>query len=141
MAWYRNPSAATGSSLRIAYQDKHDAWHSVQPDFIFINEVNGVYRPSILDPHGAWLPDAKDKLLALAEYARDHEDVFHRIEALASVDKTDNLLSIDMLDAPTRTKVLAAKETSESADDIYKAVGTPYASPSAAAKRSGRQIR
>ena len=42
-------------------------------------------KASIVDPHGHHLEDSLVKLQALAEFAEDHGDAFHRIEALSKV--------------------------------------------------------
>jgi type III restriction enzyme len=132
VGWYRNPSTAGTSSLRIAYlQD--GVWRSCQPDFVFIErDTSGALRPSILDPHGTQLADAMPKLLALAAYAEHHGDQFLRIDSMAAIDKPKPgedvaLRIIDMLDPDIRDAVRAAAATNESAEALFKAHGVPYA--------------
>lgn len=126
VTWYRNPSAASASALRIAYRDTADEdakWRSVQPDFIFIHEDDeGRMRRSVVDPHGAHLADAVDKLKALADYAGHHADAFVRIEALSEVD--NQMLVLDLMDATTRDAVLDWAEPK--AEGLYRAHGHIY---------------
>ncbi|XKH58419.1 DEAD/DEAH box helicase family protein (plasmid) [Citricoccus nitrophenolicus] len=126
VAWYRNPSAASASALRIAYRDGagEDArWRSVQPDFIFIHEDDaGRLRRSVVDPHGAHLADAVAKLKALVDYAGHHGDAFARIEALSKVD--DQMLALDLTDPATRQAV--AEWEDPKAEGLYRAHGHVY---------------
>lgn len=131
VGWYRNPSAATKHSLRIAYRDG-EAWKSVQPDFIFVErDGSGALRPSILDPHGTHLADAMPKLKALADYAEDYGDQFLRIDSMAAVKQAKegedtSLLVIDMLDADVREKVRDAAKKGQSAESLFKNLGVSY---------------
>jgi hypothetical protein len=61
------------------------------------------------------LDDAATKLKALAEFARDYGDSFHRIEAVAHVDS--RMRVIDMQIEATREAVLFGKQ---SAVDLYR---------------------
>jgi type III restriction enzyme len=105
VAWYRNPSRATLSSLRIGYQDDAGKWGSLQVDFIVISRRDDdSLAASIVDPHGDHLADAKAKLRGLADYAEKFGDQFIRIESIAKV--TDgHLRSLDLLDAKVRDAV------------------------------------
>lgn len=109
-AWYRNPSRAAVDSLGIAYRDDETGnWRSMHPDFLFFHEVGGKIVASIVDPHGHHLDDAAMKLRAMAAFAAEYGDAFHRIEALAEVDGDMKL--IDMQDAAVREAVLHRKGT------------------------------
>ena len=122
VAWYRNPSGAARDALQIAYK-RNGAWHSMQPDFVFFSGMaDGAIRPSIVDPHGDWLPDALDKLKGLAAYADMHHDAFKRIEAVAEIDGTVRYLN--ML-APEITARIESDEFAE-ARDAYLALGRVY---------------
>ncbi len=115
-AWYRNPSRAAFDSLGVTYRDdKTGNWRSMHPDFIFFHEVNGKIVPSILDPHGHHLEDALMKLKALANFAEVYGDVFHRIEALAEIDR--EMKVIDMKKKSVRDQLLVTKQ---SAEEIYR---------------------
>jgi hypothetical protein len=105
VAWYRNPSRAALSALRIAYKDDADEWGSLQVDFIIISRRDdGSYAASIVDPHGDHLADAKAKLRGLADYAERFGSRYVRIETIAKV--TDGRLrSLDLLDAKVRDVV------------------------------------
>ena len=105
VAWYRNPSRATPSALRIAYKDDADKWGSLQVDFIIISRRDdGTLAASIVDPHGDHLADAKAKLRGIAEYAERFGHRYIRIESIAKV--TDGRLrSLDLLDAKVRDAV------------------------------------
>jgi type III restriction enzyme len=124
VAWYRNPSRAAPSALRIAYADDAGKWGSLQADFIVISRRDdGNLAASIVDPHGDHLADAKAKLRGLADYAEKFSDRYIRIESIAKV--TDGRLrSLDLLDARVRDairkfeggKVTALYESAHAAD-------------------------
>lgn len=104
VTWYRNPSRATPAALRIAYQTDADVWTSVQPDFIVVSRRDdGSLGASIVDPHGDYFADARNKLMALADYAETNGEHFVRIE---SISKTANgLRSLDLQSADVRALV------------------------------------
>lgn len=103
VAWYRNPSRAIPSSLRIAYQGDADKWGSLQVDFLVVSQRDdGSYAASIVDPHGDHLADAKAKLRGLAEYAEKFGERYIRIESIAKVGD-GRLRSLDLLDPEVRT--------------------------------------
>ncbi len=109
-AWYRNPSRAAVDSLGIAYRDNDTGnWRSMHPDFIFFHEVGGKMVASIVDPHGHHLPDAKQKLQALAEFASAFGGEFHRIESLSEVD--GRMRVIDLKVEVVREVILHGDET------------------------------
>jgi|RhiMetdeSRZDD1v2_1073273.scaffolds.fasta_scaffold1146035_2 type III restriction enzyme len=85
VAWYRNPSRAAPSALRIAYEDDANRWGSLQVDFIIISRRDdGIVAASIVvDPHGDHLADAKVKLRGLADYAEKFRDRY-RSDAVAA---------------------------------------------------------
>ncbi|MGI8868698.1 MAG: hypothetical protein ACR2F6_07575 [Mycobacteriales bacterium] len=108
--WYRNPSRAAVDSLGIAYRDDDTGnWRSMHPDFVFFHEVGGEIVASIADPHGHHLDDAGMKLRALAAFAGEYGDAFHRIEALAEID--GRMKVIDMKIAQVREAVLHGKDS------------------------------
>jgi hypothetical protein len=80
VGWYRNPSHNSVDSVTVAYRDEIGDWRSMHPDFVFFNQVDGVVRPSIVDPHGQHLEDSVLKLKGLASFAERYGDKFHRIE-------------------------------------------------------------
>ncbi|MEV8000846.1 DEAD/DEAH box helicase [Pseudarthrobacter oxydans] len=108
ITWYRNPSTATKSSLRIAYEDS-GKWKSLQPDFIIVSRrADGELVLSIVDPHGDHLADALPKLQALADYAERYANELHRVESLSKVE--GELRVLDLTDAETRDSVRAFDE-------------------------------
>lgn len=110
VAWYRNPSVSSADSLGVTYRDAVGNWRAMHPDFLFFNEVNGVIRPSIVDPHGTHLPDALVKLKGLASYAQEHAEVYLRIDAVTEGDGGE-LRVLDMKDAAVRDAVVESGQT------------------------------
>lgn len=105
IAWYRNPSRATPSALRIAYVDDADRWSSLQVDFVIISRRDDhSLAASIVDPHGDHLADAKAKLRGLADYAERFGHRYIRIESIAKV-TNGHLRSLDLLEAKVRDAV------------------------------------
>lgn len=109
VAWYRNPPRPAVDALGVAYRDGQGNWRTMHPDFVFFHEVGGEVRASIVDPHGTHLEDAVTKLRALAEFALNYGDEFHRIEALAQVGSTMKVL--DMTKPAVREAVLHENKT------------------------------
>ncbi|MGI8516365.1 MAG: DEAD/DEAH box helicase [Acidimicrobiia bacterium] len=105
VAWYRNPSRAGISSLRIGYRDDADQWGSLQVDFLIVSRRdNGQLAASIVDPHGDHLADALAKLKGLADYAERFGDRFVRVVSVTQ--GTDgSLRSLDLLDTKVRKAV------------------------------------
>lgn len=129
-AWYRNPHRAGATALSIVYRDSiTGTWNSMQPDFIvFRDGADGEITASILDPHGAHLSDALDKLRALADYAERYGKHFAQILSLSAVDvtstkHTDTLVSLDLTHQDIRDAVRAAT----TAREVYTQHGSRYA--------------
>ena len=95
VGWYRNPPRSAGDSFAIPYKDDAGDWRGLYPDFIFFNDVDGEIRPSIVDPHWHELPNTSAKLKAFAKFAEDHDDAFHRIEAVSELE-TGVMYVLDM---------------------------------------------
>lgn len=127
-AWYRNPSRATPAALRIAYQTDAGAWTSVQPDFIVVSHRDdGTLGASIVDPHGDYFADARNKLVALADYAETHGEHFVRI---VSISKTSGgLRSLDLKDPEVR-ELVRSFDGAEVASLYDSTLSTLYKSPS-----------
>ena len=125
VAWYRNPSVSAADSLGITYRDLVGNWRALHPDFIFFNLVNGLVRPSIVDPHGHHLDDALVKLVGLAEYADMYGAGFLRIDALTDINGEMRVL--DMQDEETRAEVKRSVRTGVSALELYQKAGRKYA--------------
>jgi len=122
VAWYRNPSGATGAALQIPWRDG-SRWRSMHPDFIFFSRMgDGTIKPSIIDPHGSYLSDALGKLEGFVEYAELHESSFKRLEAVDTVDGRD--LFLDLKDPAIREAV--REGGFENATSIYRELGKEY---------------
>ena len=68
----------------------------MHPDFLFFNEVGGVVRASIVDPHGHHLEDSTVKLKGLARFAEEYGTEFHRIEAVTEIGTTMRILDLQI---------------------------------------------
>lgn len=117
VAWYRNPGRRSADSVSVAYQDG-SLWRTMHPDFIVFSKHGDDYRTSIVDPHGAWLPDAAAKLRGLSRFAAKYGGSFHRIESISKVDGV--LRVVDHLDASVRASTEACGNTSAAVDDLYR---------------------
>jgi hypothetical protein len=112
IAWYRNPSRATESAIRIPYRTK-DKWSSMQPDFLFFSrKADGSLCASIVDPHGVHLADALDKLKGMAEFAERRKGIYLRIESLAK-NNAGEMVKLDMTDPAVRKAVAEAEHASD----------------------------
>ncbi len=81
-----------------------DAWTSVQPDFVVVSRRDdNTFGASIVDPHGDYFADARNKLVALADYADAHGDRFVRIESISKT--STGLRSLDLKNAQVRELV------------------------------------
>lgn len=112
VGWYRNPSTAGDTALRIAYR-RDEKWASLQPDFIVISRrQDDTLAASIVDPHGDHLADALSKLKALADYAEqfgpDGTGEVLRVESVAKVG--DELRVLDLTEASVREAVRSFDE-------------------------------
>lgn len=119
LAWYRNPTGGR-DSMSLAYQDRHGDWRTLRPDFLFFIDTTEGVKGSIIDPHGAWLPDSLAKLRGMARFARSYGDRFHRIESISRVD--GRLRVLDFTLATVRAAALNASD----ADLLYREIATPY---------------
>ncbi len=119
LAWYRNPTGGR-DSMSLAYQDRHGDWRTLRPDFLFfVNTEKGV-QANIVDPHGAWLPDALAKLRGMARFADVYGDCFHRIESISRIDGKLRVLDFKM------PAVRAAALKVVDADSAYREFSIKY---------------
>lgn len=124
VAWYRNPSNRPKNALVIPWL-KWDGWHGLYIDFLFVHESAGVLRPSIVDPHGAFMTDAVGKLKGLAEYVEKHPGVFHRVQVVDHLDGRYRML--DLLEDEVRAAVIAYKgKDADDAGELYAHHGHDY---------------
>ena len=122
-AWYRNPSRPGPDALTaVYYDDVAGRWRSVQPDFVFfLRDAEENMRASIIDPHGAFLGDALDKLRGLARYAEQYGEYFLRIESVSG-SNTESLKVLDLKSEAVRAAVAEAV----SAESVYEKHGYDY---------------
>jgi hypothetical protein len=109
LAWYRNPSRPSPDALAVAYQNGHEIWRRMCPDFIFFHGDNENVKVSIVDPHGHHLGDSLPKLRGLASFAETYADEFHRMEAVAEVEGA--LRVLDVTQAKVRAAIYEAEDT------------------------------
>lgn len=122
VGWYRNPTG-TSAALRIPYEGEGRD-RPMYPDFIFFHRTDEGIRPSIVDPHGYHLADAAVKMRGLAVYARQHGDVFARIESVIQ-DPDGTLLALDWKSESAR---VAVKDiTSDDVLQFFRQYGGRYA--------------
>lgn len=119
LAWYRNPTAGR-DSMSLAYQDRHGDWRTLRPDFQFFIDSDEGVQANIVDPHGAWLPDALAKLRGMARFAEIYGDRFHRIESISRID--GKLRVLDFTIPAVRAAVLEAID----ADNAYREFSVEY---------------
>lgn len=120
VAWYRNPVGGR-HSLQIPYHTAAGI-RGLAPDFIFVHDVAGLLRASLVDPHGTHLADAVSKLQGLAAYAAAHAEDYHRIQSIAFLDGA--YLMLNHKD-PTTREAITAFEGTESAE-LFRARGSKY---------------
>lgn len=124
IAWYRNPSNRPKNALVVPWL-KWDGWHGMHIDFIFVHESAGALRPSIVDPHGAFMTDAVGKLKGLAEYVEKHPGIFHRVQVVDQLDGRYRMLNL--LDEEVRAAVIAYKgKNTDDAGELYAHHGHDY---------------
>lgn len=113
VAWMRNRKTITSQSLCVVYRIS-EQWKPCYPDFLFFFMTAEGIKPAIIDPHGAFLGDALEKLKGLAYYAEKHRQLFCRIEA---IDKVDGVYRrLDMMRADVRKAII---EYEGKAKDLY----------------------
>lgn len=120
LAWYRNPVGGR-HSLQIPYTTAAGI-RGLAPDFLFVHDVAGQLRASLIDPHGTHLADAVNKLKGLTAYAAAHAADYHRIQSIALVDGA--YLMLNHKDAATR-EAITTFEGTESAE-LFRAHGSKY---------------
>lgn len=119
LAWYRNPTGGR-DSMSLAYQDRHGEWRTLRPDFLFFIDSSKGVQANIVDPHGAWLPDALAKLRGMARFAKAYGHWFHRIESISRIDGELRVLDF------TLPEVRAAVLEDIDADNAYREFSVAY---------------
>lgn len=120
VAWYRNPAIGR-HSLQIPYTTAQGI-RGLAPDFIFVHQVGGQLRASLVDPHGTHLADAVDKLKGLTEYAAKHAENYHRIQSIAEVDGVYWMLNHK---EPSIRDAIASFDGTDSRE-LFRAHGSRY---------------
>ena len=121
-AWYRNPPRGLPEhTLSVVYRFEGSR-RAMHPDFIMFDDVNGGIMPSIVDPHGTWLPDALGKLKGMCDHANEFGKSYARIW---SIDKVDGrYMYLDLKDQATNEYILG--DNAKSAAECYRRYGRPY---------------
>ena len=88
---------------------------------------DGSLGASIVDPHGDYFADARDKLVALADFAEEHGEQFVRIESISKT--SSGLRSLDLKAGAVRDLVQSF-EGAEVASLYDSSLATPYGSAS-----------
>ncbi len=120
LAWYRNPTTGR-HSLQIPYVTSGGI-RGLAVDFVFVHQVAGELRASLIDPHGTHLADAVPKLKGLSEYAAKHSADYHRLQSIALVD--DTYLMLNHKDPAIRTAI--ADFDGNDSRDLFRTHGTRY---------------
>ena len=121
-AWYRNPAHGHPEhtlSILYRHEDSRRAFH---PDFIVFDELQGGIKPSIIDPHGAWIGEALDKLKGMCTHVEEFGNVYNRIWAIDKIN--DEYLYLDMKNSELRNYIISKE--AQSAIDCYKKYGQKY---------------
>ncbi|WP_191734180.1 hypothetical protein [Corynebacterium gallinarum] len=99
-------------------------WARLRPDFIFLEEVNGKTRASLIDPHGHHLADALPKIRGLVRFYEAHPDAWFRMEAVSMFDGV--IHGLDLTDTVVRERIAEALSAEELyLDDSVSFVYTP----------------
>lgn len=124
VAWYRNPANRPRNAVVIPWH-KWDGWHGTHPDFVFIHRVEGMLRPSLIDPHGAFMQDAVGKLKGLAAYVETNPSAYHRVQVVDAIGGRYRML--DLLDDQVREAIVAYKgDDSDDAAELFARHGRDY---------------
>lgn len=119
VGWYRNPNSGK-AALSVPYYRGSGAKRQLallQPDFIFVREVDGELVIDIVDPHLDH-GDSRDKWLGLAWYAAEHSDVIRRAIAVVRIGETD--WGLDVAKPSVRE---ALENTDTPLEDLFKEKG------------------
>ena len=121
-AWYRNPPHGLPEhTLSVVYRFEGSR-RAMHPDFIMFDDVAGGVMPSIVDPHGTWLPDALGKLKGMCAHANEFGKSYARIWSIDRVD--GRYMYLDLKDQATNGHILG--DDAESAAECYRRYGRPY---------------
>lgn len=109
VAWLRNEPRQEWS-LCVPY--KHHADDKPHyPDFLVFRKSGEGFIADILEPHSLSYDDGWAKARGLAEYAKQHGDLFGRIQLIGKVKRT--MRRLDLKDASLREKVLVVNNNEQ----------------------------
>lgn len=117
VAWLRNRERANWA-LEIPYE--HGGEHSFYPDFVCVRKVGKDMVFDIIEPHRPSEDDTYAKAKGLAQYARDHGDMFGRL-LMCKVDGpegSEKISAFDVNDPDVREKVLKLR-SNEDVQGLY----------------------
>jgi type III restriction enzyme len=104
VGWLRNPDRKPWS-LCIARRDGA-GWKPFYPDFIFFRKAGKGVVPDIIDPHLLSAEDMPERAVDFAKYAKNHANLFGRIEMVIFDGPNDDQgRRIDLADERIREKV------------------------------------
>lgn len=112
VGWLRNRERANWA-LEIPYE--HGGEQSFYPDFIIVRKEGDVFIFDIIEPHRPAEGDTYAKAKGLAQYARDHGDLFGRLVMcrVESKNGKEIISSFDVNDPDTRERVLKLHSNDE----------------------------
>lgn len=109
VAWLRNfPRKQWSLCIPYRYRGEDKPCY---PDLIVFRNDGNKMKLDLLDPHDPGLPDAVDKAVGLARYAKKHGDFFGRIE-LIIVGRNDEIKRLDVNKEEIQEQVLKVEHPS-----------------------------
>lgn len=120
VAFYRNPSESYSPLAFSIPYDSPGGRKALHPDFIFfVRDHEGMIRPSIIDPHGAYLADAVPKLKGYVRYLRDYPDTFIQVLSIAPVaGENSGYRMLDLLYPMVQDAILGFE--GDMAEELYR---------------------
>lgn len=106
VGWLRNVPRQPWSFV-VPYED-HGEWKPHYPDFLVFRVVGSGYVVDVLEPHALDFEDGWLKAIGMAKFAKQHGDVFGRIEMSAKIKGEMRALNVN--DADVRSQVLGVKD-------------------------------
>ena len=112
VGWLRNRERANWA-LEIPYE--HGGEHSFYPDFVIVRKEGDDFIFDIIEPHRPSEGDTYAKAKGLAQYARNHGDLFGRLVMcrVESKNGQETISSFDVNDSDTRERALKLNSNDE----------------------------
>lgn len=108
--WYRNPPVESKPSLRIARKNSDGSFSYTYPDFVFMGQhSNDEIFASIVDPHGSFLGDNKERMHALCQFVEENGDDFYQIISIADTGKREYRM-VDLKEKRVRDAIMEAED-------------------------------